>query len=219
MAAQQFLIIGVGRFGSAVAQTLYDLGQEVVVVDENEDALQDVMNSVTHAALLDATDEAALARLGVNSFDYVVVAIGGNLEASILATVAAKSGGARHVICKVNSQLAARVLASVGADEVVRPEHDMGTRLARQLVSPDIVDAFNLGENHGVIELEAQTNLCGRLADLRLPNRFGVQVIAVNRESQLQVTPGADFVLEPGDHVVLIGSNDGIAKLRKHLKR
>lgn len=219
MAARQFLIIGVGRFGSAVAQTLYDLGQEVVVVDENEDAVQDIMNSVTHTAILDATDEAALARIGVNTFDYVIVAIGSNLEASILATVAAKSGGARHVICKVNSQLAARVLASVGADEVIRPEHDMGTRLARQLVTPNIVDAFNLGEDHGVVEIETQNKLCGRLADLRLPSRFGVQVIAIYRRGQLQVTPGADFELKSGDRVVMIGSNAAIAKLREYLSR
>ncbi len=136
-----------------------------------------------------------------------------------MATVAAKSGGARHVICKVNSQLAARVLASVGADEVIRPEHDMGTRLTRQLVTPNIVDAFNLGEDHGVVEIETQNKLCGRLADLRLPNRFGVQVIAVYRRSQLQVTPGADFELESGDRVVMIRSNDAIAKLREYLSR
>jgi trk system potassium uptake protein len=215
--ANQYLIIGVGRFGSAVARTLYHLGQEVVAIDIEEDAIEAIMDSVTHAMIMDATDEDALKRLGMNNFDTVVVAIGGSLEANILSTVAAKSSGARHIISKAKSQLSARVLASVGANEVVRPEHDMGVRLAQQLVSPAIVDAFHLGEGYSVVEVETQDKLCGALKDLRLTNRFNVQVIAVNRDGRLKVSPGADFELRPGDLVVVIGSNDAIARFQSFL--
>lgn len=213
----QALVIGVGRFGTALAQTLYDLGHEVVAVDRDENAVEDIMNQVTHAAILDATEEQALQRLGINTFDYVIVAIGGDFEANVLATVAAKSCGARHVISKANSQLAARVLASVGADEVIRPEHDMGVRLAKQLASPRVVDAFDLGEGHRVVELEVGDKLSGTLKELRLTNRFGIQVIAVHRGSSLKVSPGADFALATGDRAVVIGSNEALEKFEHYL--
>jgi len=214
---KQFLVIGAGRFGSAVATTLYTLGHEVVVIDRSEEAIEAIMHQVTHAAIVDATDEAALRKLGCSNFDAVIVAIGHNLEANILATVAAKSVGARHVVSKVASGLAARVLARVGADEVIRPEHDMGIRVARQLATPSIIDAFNLGPEHGVIEIEVRPRLAGTLESLRLRNRFGVQVIAVNRAGRLEVGPRADFELKPGDKVVLIGSNEAVERIRDFL--
>lgn len=217
MKRRQILVIGAGRFGSALATTLYRLGHEVVVVDASEEIVNRVMNDVTHAVIADATSEEALRRLGAGNFDVAVVAIGSDLEANILATVALKELGARRVVSKVTSAMAARVLLRVGADQVVQPEHDMGVRLARQLVTPRLLDAFNLGERHGVIELEADGRLLGRLADLQLPRRFGVQVIAVTRAGTLNVTPGADFVLEPHDQVVLIGDNRGLQRLRDHL--
>lgn len=217
MKAKQFLVIGAGRFGSAVASTLYQLGHEVVVIDRSEQVVEGIMNQVTHAAIVDATDEEALRKLGCSNFDCVVVAIGHDLEANILATVAAKSVGARRVVSKVSSTLAARVLARVGADEVIRPEHDMGVRVARQLATPSIVDAFNLGEEYSVIEIEVRPRLAGTLGDLRLSNRFGVQVIAVNRGGKLEVSPRAQFELRAGDKVVLIGSNEAIARIQEFL--
>ncbi len=212
----QFLVVGVGRFGSSVAQTLYDLGHEVVAVDSDEGALEEVMDRVSHAAILDATDEKALRKLGVEHFDTVIIAIGENLEASILATVAAKGAGARHVISKASGGLTARVLASVGADEVVRPEHDMGMRLARQLSAPNIIDTLELGADHSVVEFEVK-KLRGKLVDLKLPNRFGVQVIGVRRGGALTVSPGADFEVKSGDRVIVVGSNRDLERLRERL--
>lgn len=214
---RQFLVIGAGRFGSAVATTLYRLGHEVVAVDRSEDAVEAIMNQVTHAAIVDATDENALRKLGCANFDAVVVAIGTNLEANILATVAAKSIGAKHVISKAASTLAARVLEKVGADVVVRPEHDMGVRVARQLATPSIIDAFNLGNEHGVIEIDVPARLVGTLERLRLRNRFGVQAIAVNRGGKVEISPSGDFELKSGDKVVLIGSNAAVEGIRDYL--
>ncbi len=217
MKARQFLVIGAGRFGSALATTLFELGHEVVVVDHREAAVEDVMDRVTHAIVADATEEETLRKIGAANFDAVVVAIGHDLEANILATVAAKSIGARHVVSKATGHLAARVLAKVGADEVIRPEHDMGRRLAQQLATPSIVDAFKLGDAHGVVEVEVGNKLTGTLAHLRLPNRFGVQVIAVNRGGEVDISPGASYELQAGDRLVIIGSNDAIARFREHL--
>lgn len=217
MKYRQFLVIGAGRFGSALATTLYQQGHEVVVVDRNEEMIEEIMDDVTHALIADSTDEDALRKLGVNNFDAVIVAIGEDLESNILTTVAAKSLGARQVVSKAKNEVAARVLNRIGADRVVRPEHDMGVRLARQLTAPDVLDALQLGENHGVIEVEIHESLTGTLSQLRLPNRFGVQVITVNRNNQIIVTPSADFRLEAGDKVLFIGENKGIEKLREFL--
>ncbi|RIK43844.1 MAG: potassium uptake system protein [Chloroflexi bacterium] len=217
MRTKQFLVIGAGRFGTALATTLYQFGHEVVVVDSDEQVVEDIMTHVTHAIIADATDEDALRKMGVSNFDAVIVAIGEDLESNILATVAASSAGARQVISKAKNEVAARVLSRVGANLVIRPEHDMGVRLARQLSAPDVIDTLKLGENHGVIEVEVHKNLTGTLGELRLPNRFGVQVITVNRNNQIFVSPAADFRLQPGDKVLLIGENRGIEKLRDYL--
>ena len=217
MKARQFLVIGAGRFGVALAKTLYSHGHEVVVIDKNEPSVEAIMDDVTHAYVADSTDQEALTQVGIGNFDVVIVAIGNDFEANILTTVAAKDAGAKHVVSKAVSDLGARVLARIGADEVVRPEHDMGLRVAQQLTTPNLVDAFNLGENHTVIEVEAEQKICGRLNQLRLPNRFGVQVIAVHHRGELVVTPGAEYSVERGDKLVLIGSNDDVARFRNHL--
>lgn len=217
MKTKQFLVIGAGRFGTALATTLYQLGHEVVVVDTDEESIEPIMNRVTQAVIADATDEEALSRLGCSNFDATIVAIGEDLESNILATVAAKSVGARQVISKAKSEIAARVLGRVGADVVIRPEHDMGIRLAHQISSPDVVDTLKLGDAHGVMEIDVHQNFTGTLGELRLPNRFGVQVLTVNRKHELIVSPSADFRLEVGDKVLLIGENKAIEKLRDYL--
>ena len=217
MKKKQFLVIGAGRFGGALARSLYQQGHEVVVIDQDEDKIDRIMDDVTHAVIADSTDDDVLRKLGVGNFDTIIVSIGANFEANILTTVAAKSLQAQHVIAKATSATGAAVLHRVGADQVVRPEHDMGRRLAQQLTTPELVDAFDLGEGHTVIELEANETMFGSLADLRLTNRFSVQVIAVNRRGDVTVSPGADFVLQAGDNVVLIGSNEAIGRFRDHI--
>jgi trk system potassium uptake protein len=217
MKVRSFMVIGAGRFGSALARTLFDLGHEVVIVDRDEAALEAVMAHATQAVVLDAGDEETLGRLGPGNFDAVVVAIGESFEGAVLAVAAAKALGARRIVAKATSQLAAQVLAKVGADEVVRPEHDSGVRLARHLVTPALVDAFELGENSGVVEIEAGPDLVGTLAHLRLTNRFHVQVIAVARGERLTAAPKADFEVVAGDRLVVIGATDDLDRFREAL--
>jgi trk system potassium uptake protein len=217
MKVRSFLVIGAGRFGGALARTLFDLGHEVVVVDRDAEAVEAVMAHTTQAVVLDAADDEALARLGPSNFDVVVVAIGESFESAVMAIVAAKALGAQRVVAKATSGLAAQVLQKVGADEVVRPEHDMGVRLARQLVTPSLVDAFELGETHGVVEIEAGPKLTGTLAHLRLPNRFHVQVIVVERGDRITVGPKADFEVALGDRLVVIGETGDLDRFREAL--
>ena len=219
MKSGEFLVIGAGRFGQALATTLYDLGHSVVVVDRNGALIENIMDRVTHALIADATEEETLRELGVEAFDRVIVAIGTDFEANVLATVNAKACGAKYVISKATSAVMATVLSRVGADEVIRPEHDMGIRLANHLTTPSIVDAFNLGDDYNVVEVEAGEKLNGPLSESRLPNRFGVQVIAVNRDGDLTISPRADFEVQRGDRIVVIGSVEAVNELRDYLSK
>ena len=217
MKAKQCLVIGLGRFGTAVATTLYEMGHEVVAVDTNEDNVERVMNLVTHAAVLDATEERALKSVGVADFDVVVVGIGSDVQAAILATMNAKSLGAPYVVAKAIHEMARRVLERVGADLVIRPEHDMGVRIARQIATPNIVDTLDLGSDYAIVEVEANERLRGNLRDLNLSGRFGVQVIAVNRSGRVEVSPRAEEELRPHDKLVLIGTAHAIDEVRRYL--
>jgi len=216
MKVKQCLVIGLGRFGSAVATTLYELGQEVVAVDVHEENVQSVMNLVTHAAILDATDERALRAIGVADFDEVIIAIGTDIKANILATLNAKNLGARHVVSKAIDEVAARVLEKIGADVVVRPEHDMGVRIAQRLSGVKRKDAPDLGPNTSIIEVEVNERLRGTLKELNLSNRFGVQVIAVNRGGRVEVAPRADEELRPHDTLIVVGDNHALEELTRY---
>lgn len=215
MKVKQCLVIGLGRFGTAVATTLYELGHEVVAVDIEEEHVQAVTNLVTHAAILDATDERALRSIGAGDFDEVIIAIGTDIRANILATMGAKGLGAPHVVCKATDEISARVLEKIGADEVIRPEHDMGVRVAQRLAGVKRKDAPDLGGNISIVEIEVNERLRGTLKELNLSNRFGVQVIAINRAGKVEVTPRADELLRPHDLLVVVGDNHAIDALRR----
>lgn len=217
MKTKQCLVIGLGRFGTAVATTLYEMGHEVVAIDQTEENVERVMNLVTHAAIVDASDERALRALGAGDFDVVIVAIGSDVQANILATMNAKSLGAPYVVTKAIDEMARRVLERIGADLVIRPEHDMGVRLARQIATPNIVDTLDLGGDYAIVEIEANDRLRGTLRDLNLTGRFGVQIIAISHAGKIEVTPRAEDTIQPHDKLVVIGTSHSIDELRRYI--
>lgn len=217
MKTKQCLVIGLGRFGTAVATTLYEMGHEVVAIDQHEENVERVMNLVTHAAIVDASDERALRAIGAGDFDVVIVAIGSDVQANILATMNAKSLGAPYVVTKAVDEMARRVLERIGADLVIRPEHDMGVRLARQIATPNIVDTLDLGGDYAIVEIEANERLKGTLRDLNLTGRFGVQIIAISHAGKVEVTPRAENAINPHDKLVVIGTSHNLDELRRFL--
>lgn len=217
MKIKQCLVIGLGRFGSAIATTLYEMGHEVVAIDKKEENVERVMNLVTHAAIVDATEERALRTLGLSDFDVVVVAIGSDVQANILATMNAKSLGAKYVVTKAIDEMARRVLERIGADLVIRPEHDMGVRLARQIATPSIIDTLDLGTEHAIVEIETNERLRGNVRELNLTGRFGVQIIAISHAGRVQVTQLAEQVIQPHDKLVILGTSHSIDELRRYL--
>ncbi|MGU8667811.1 potassium channel family protein [Clostridium perfringens] len=220
MSSKQFVIIGLGRFGSSVAKTLYALGHDVLAIDSNEDLVQEISDSVTHAVQMDATDENALRTLGLRNFDMAVVTIGANIQASVMATLLVKDMGIKYIIAKGNSDLHAKVLYKIGADRVILPEKDMGVRVAHNLVSSSILDYIELSPDYSIIEIESPKEWYGKsMKELSLRSKYGINVMAIKKNNEVNISPDADDVINKDDIVVAIGSAEDLTKLEGKIFR
>ncbi len=212
---KQFIVVGLGRFGSSVARTLTDNGHDVLAIDQDHQIIQDISNSVTHAVEADATDEEALKTLGVRNFDVAIVSIGDNLHANILCTLILKELGVPYVIVKAQDNLHGKVLTKVGADRVVYPERDMGERIAHNLISSNVLDYLEFAPDYSVVEIMASTNMVGKsLAELEFRSRFDVNVMAIKRGQHLNMSPGASDKILENDTLIVMGKNENLDKVR-----
>ena len=216
MDLKQFVVLGLGRFGSSLARTLYGLGHDVLAVDEMEEAVQEISESVTHAVQADATDESILRSLGLRNFDVAIVAIGSNIQSSILISMIVKELGVKHVVAKAQSELHAKLLYKIGVDRVVFPERDMGIRLAHNLVSSNVLDFIELSSDYSIVEMAALDEWQGKtLKDLDFRRKYGLNVIAIKRNGEMNVSPRAEEKIEENDVLVVIGDNERITRLEK----
>lgn len=214
MSKKQYAIIGMGRFGSSIANSLTKLGFEVLAIDSSEQRIQEVASMVTHAVSADCTDEEALRALGIRNFDVVVVAIGQDIQASILTTLILKDLGVPMIVAKAQNELHGKVLNKIGADKVVFPERDMGTRVAHNLISPNILDYIELSDDHSIVEMKASHNLIGKsLAELDIRKKYGCNVMAIKNENKFNISPGANDPIQAGDILVIVGQNDDLKKM------
>lgn len=213
---KQFVVIGCGRFGTSVAETLYNLGYDVLAIDKNEEKVQEIADKVTHAVQADAIDENTLKTLGLRNFDVAVVTIGSDLQASIMATLITKELGIKLVIAKAQNELHAKVLEKTGADKVVFPERDMGSRVARNLVSSNILDYIEFAPDYSIVEVTAIKEWEGKtLNQLKLPNNYGINVIAIKHGQDINISPYADDIIEKNDVLIVIGHNKDLRNLEK----
>jgi trk system potassium uptake protein TrkA len=211
---KQVAVIGLGRFGSSVARTLADSGCEVLAVDVDEARVKAIADEVTDAVRANALDEEALRALGLRNFEVVVVAIGHEVQASVLTTVLLKEMGIPKIVAKAQDDLHGRVLQKVGADVVVYPERDMGVRLAHTLISRNVIDEIQLSTDYSILEMAAPQGFVGHsLRDLELRQRYGLSVLAIRRKDRIVVSPNADQVVEDGDLLVVLGQPDKLAPL------
>lgn len=211
---KQFLVIGLGRFGSSVATALARSGHEVLAIDTNEEVAQKLNGIVTHVVIADTTDEDTLKALGVRNFDVAVVAIGSNIQANIFTTLLLKNLGVPFIVAKALNDLHGKMLEKIGADRVVYPEYDMGQRVAHNIVTSNVLEYIELSPNVGIVEISVPRSLVGKTlieADLRA--RFEVNVVAVKREDQVIVPPQPDAKIEKDDILVVVGGNIGISAL------
>ena len=212
-----YVVIGLGRFGSAVAAELCRLGQEVLAVDESEERVQNIADQVTHAAAGDARDPAVLRALGVRNYDCAIVAAADDVGSSALVTMNLKEIGVGRVICKAQSHIHRRVLEKIGADLVVFPEYETGVKLAQNLSSSNILNFIELSEDYGIVELAAPKSWQGRsIRELNVRAKYQVNIIAIRRngdEHDLQMSPSAEDVISPRDVLVTLGRYENIDQL------
>jgi trk system potassium uptake protein TrkA len=225
MKKQTFAVIGLGRFGSAMARTLTELGQDVIGIDSDEERVQKHADVIRAAVELDANDERALRSAGVQDVDVAVISIGENIEASLLAVMLVKDLGVKRIIAKAVTTLHGRILERIGVNRVIFPEREMAIRVAHSLVVANVLDYIELSRDFSIIEMPAPGEFTGKsLKELQLRNKYGLTLIAIKRKPAgggrevTNVAPNAEDQILAGDVLALLGSNERLAQLDKLLK-
>jgi trk system potassium uptake protein TrkA len=212
----EFVILGLGRFGSSLSTALHEAGYEVLGIDSDTDIVQQRSLHLPHVVSMDVTNRDALIEMGISSFDTAVVCIGSDFESNVLATVLLRELGVRRVICKARTRTQRSILLKVGADEVILPEQEAGQRLARRLISTGIVDFMDINEDMSVVEMETPGYLVGQsLMESDLRKVYNVVVVAIRREGRVVILPIASEVLRKNDILVVIGETEDCQKLSR----
>ena len=204
-----FLIVGMGRFGKAVATELYAMKHDVMVIDDKEERLAPIANNVTEAIIGDAKDEAVFRSLDIFSFDCVVVSIASAIEDSVLTTIMLKEMGAKMLVCKAQNDWHAKILTGLGADRVIQPEADMGKRVAHFLSKKSIVDYLELSPEYGIMELLTPSRWFDKsISQSDLRKKHGITIIAIRdgETGGIVFSPNADAVMRKGDVLTMLGT-------------
>ena len=213
---KSFVVIGLGRFGTAVAEELYALGHEVLAIDREEGCAQRISEIVTHTIIADAKDESVLQSIGVRNFDGVIICMT-DIEDSVMIALMLKDMGAKYIIAKSQSKQHSRMLELIGVDRIVFPEQDMGVRLAQTISSRRALDFIELSPEYAIVELPLPSVWQNKtLAEIGARKQFGINVLAIRRgEKEIHVSPQAEFLLKHRDVLIIVGKNQNIRKLEK----
>ncbi|MDQ0225932.1 potassium channel family protein [Metabacillus niabensis] len=213
MATKQYAVIGLGRFGTSIARRLHDAGQEVLGIDINEERVDAAESFVTHAVIADSTEEKALTALGIRNFDCVIVAIGDDMQSSILTVMLLKNLEVKKVIAKALGKRHGQVLEHIGADWIVYPERDMGERVANQLLSPNMLNYIELSKEYNIEEILIPEKMAEKnLRELDIRAKYNVSVIAIVSNGDIIVSPSPEHTIHKGDLLVMIGNREDLAK-------
>ena len=213
---KSFVVIGLGLFGSSVARQLCALGAEVLAIETDSELVQQISGDVTTAAVADARDQEVLRALGAHECDCAVIAIGDDLAGSVLATMNLKELGIPEIICKAHDETHRKVLEKLGADKVVIPEKEVADKLARSLTSHNVLDFIELSNDYGIVELPVPKAWVGRsLKELNIRAKVGVNIIAVERNEKITVSPRAEFELAKNDILVVLGDYDSLTLMQE----
>ncbi len=209
-------IIGLGSFGSNVARTLFERGHEVLAIDKDKDKIEEAKSFSSHAVLTDSADKENLEAVGIREMDVVVVSLGPEMEASILTVLHLHELGIRRIVAKALTEDHAKILDAVGATEVIYPEKDMAIRTALKLTNPNILECLPLLSGISIQEIAPPDKFIGKsLKELDLPNKYGIQVIAVRElvPERIIYVPKADFVVKDSDILIVMGDEKKLEKL------
>ena len=214
---RRVVVIGLGIFGSQLARQLYENGLEVVAVDKNRDVVQRIKDHSTKAVLADATDKEVLESIGIDAKDTVVISFGEDLSASTLLTLYLKEMKVKEIIVKVPNEDYKRILLKVGASEAIIPEREMANKVARSIISPNVLEYLPISEDYTIVELAPPTAFIGKsLADLDLRKKYNLQVIAIRDvlTNKMQLVPRASAIIKDSDVLVIIGKEEDIRKIK-----
>jgi trk system potassium uptake protein len=215
---KEFAVIGLGRFGGSICRALAEEGMEVMAIDNDEDRVNEFALIASHAVVGDTTDENVLKSLGIRNFDHVIVAIGDNIQASILTTLILKEIGVNKITVKAQNDYHEKVLRKIGADHVVHPERDMGRRIAHNIVSNNVLDYLELSDEHSIVEIVASDKLGGNsIIDLDVRAKYGINIVAIKRRNEIIVSPQANEVIREDDILIVIGADVDINRFEKKL--
>ena len=216
MKNKQFAVLGLGRFGSSIARELYQGGADVLAVDSSANLVDDIQCCVTHAVQADATDANVLRELGLADFDVAIVTIGEDIKASSVVTMLLKELGIPMVLAKAQDEMHGRMLEKLGADRVLYAERDMGRRVAHSLLSDNILDYIQLSEDFAIVETAPLESWIGRsLVELNLRRKFGLNVIAIRSNGEINVSFSPDTIIRTDDCLLVIGEQNALKKLEK----
>lgn len=217
---KEIAVIGLGRFGGSIVMELSEMNVDVLVIDTDEARVNEYQDYYSEGIIGDSTDEAMLKSIGIDNYDNVIVAIGDNIQASILSTLILKDLGVKKVTTKAQNSYHGRVLEKIGADIVVHPERDMGRRIAHRLVSSSVVEYLEVSTSHSIIEYSANAKLENkRISDLNIREKFGISIIAINRDNDIIVSPDSQISILGGDILILIGSDQQLNHFEKVMER
>lgn len=229
---RQFAVIGLGRFGRKIAETLAKKGAPVIAIDNNQELVEKVSDFVTKSIQMDSTDEKALLAGGIKDVDVAVVSMGEDIESSVLTTALLKNLDIKEIVARACTPLHAQILKMVGATRVVFPEEDMGIRVANSILSPGVLEYIELGADYTLAEIEAKSESIGHsISELDLRTKYGINVLIVKRkiyeagenreepiEKEVKVLPTSDYKIQEGDILVVVGSSEDIESFEKHMK-
>lgn len=213
---KQYLVIGLGRFGSAIARTLCKDGIQVMGVDRRIDLVEDHRDSLTQAVQADSTDRETMEALGAGDFDTAFVTIGSDVKASCVTTMLLKEMGVRHVVAKASDDFHGRMLEKLGADKIVFPERDMGKRIAHNLVSGNLLEYIELSPDFSMAEILAEADWAGKtLLELHLRDRMGINVVAIRSGEKTNALPTSQTVIQAGDVMLVVAGEETLLGLNK----
>lgn len=214
---KRVIVVGLGIFGFNIAKDLYESGMEVIAIDKNKETIQKIKDFSTRAILADATDKELLETIGIQEDDVVIISFGEDLAASTLLTLHLKEFKVKEIIVKAPNEDHKRILEKVGATEVIIPEKDMASKVAKSLISPNVLDYIPLSQDYTICEIAPPSSFLGKsIGDLQLRKKHHIGVIA-SRDvltDQIQMIPAANFVIKDSDILVVIGKEQDIQKLK-----
>ena len=210
-----YAVLGLGRYGYAVAKELVESGAEVLVVDSDEELINDVVDEFPICKCADVTDIDALEQLGISNVDIVIIAVASSLETSVMATTLCKDIGVKMVIVKCADEMQCKILSKVGADKVVLPEYEAGTRLAKNLLSSGFVDILELTSNVSLVEIDVKPEWVGKtLVELNLRKKYSINVIAIQKDNDVSTEIDPNKPLEQTMKLIVVANRYKLEKMR-----